>query len=513
MPAWLNDAVFYEIYPQSFYDSNSDGIGDIPGITQKLDYILSLGCNALWLNPLYDSPFWDAGYDVRDHKKVAARYGTNEDLFELFSEAHKRGMKVILDLVPGHTSIDHPWFIEAAKHEQNEYSGRFIFTPSVWELPEGYRWVSGYAERDGNFMVNFFSTQPALNYGFNSISDPRWQSPPEHSDCEATFEALLDVMRYWLDNGTDGFRVDMADSLVKNDNEKIATSALWRKAREMLDRDYPEAAMVSEWCCPHKAINMSHFHMDFYLEHMHDGYHNLLRKREDGVNLSYVSKDGCYDITSFTDEYVQRYNDTKNNGYISFITCNHDTPRLTRHLSTDEIILAYAIIFTLPGVPFLYYGDEIGMRFVEGLPSKEGGYSRTGTRTPMQWNSGKNLGFSDAPPDMLYLPVDSASDAPTVEAQQNDKQSMLNTVRDLISLRHAHDDLKADGDFEVLHAVPGDPLFVYRRGALRIFVNPSLNEVNFCPTGVKVGNALYQIGRYRWQNDTLTLCPQSFVVF
>ena len=121
---WLKDTVFYEIYPQSFNDTNGDGIGDIPGITEKLDYIKSLGCNALWINPCYDSPFKDAGYDVRDYKKVAPRYGTNEDLYHLFDEAHKKGIRVLLDLVPGHTSEEHPWFRESQKVEKNEYSDR-----------------------------------------------------------------------------------------------------------------------------------------------------------------------------------------------------------------------------------------------------------------------------------------------------------------------------------------------------------------------------------------------------
>ena len=118
MPNWLNDAVFYEIYPQSFYDSNGDGIGDLQGIIQKLDYVKNLGCNAIWLNPVYDSPFMDAGYDVRDYKRVAPRYGTNEDLVELFDEAHARGIKILLDLVPGHTSDTNPWFLEAKKAEK-----------------------------------------------------------------------------------------------------------------------------------------------------------------------------------------------------------------------------------------------------------------------------------------------------------------------------------------------------------------------------------------------------------
>ena len=135
MPNWLNDAVFYEIYPQSFCDTNGDGIGDIEGIISKLDYVKSLGCNAIWLNPIYDSPFMDAGYDVRNYKKVAERYGTNDDLVRLFDEAHKKGIKILLDLVPGHTSDQNEWFLEAKKAAKSEYSNRYIFTKSVWDAP------------------------------------------------------------------------------------------------------------------------------------------------------------------------------------------------------------------------------------------------------------------------------------------------------------------------------------------------------------------------------------------
>ena len=167
MPNWLNDAVFYEIYPQSFCDTNGDGIGDIEGIISKLDYVKSLGCNAIWLNPIYDSPFMDAGYDVRNYKKVAERYGTNDDLVRLFDEAHKKGIKILLDLVPGHTSDQHEWFLEAKKAAKSEYSNRYIFTKSVWDAPPQYRMMCGLCERDGNYMVNYFSSQPALNYGFH----------------------------------------------------------------------------------------------------------------------------------------------------------------------------------------------------------------------------------------------------------------------------------------------------------------------------------------------------------
>ena len=165
-PNWLNTAIFYEIYPQSFNDTNADGIGDMHGIIEKLDYIKELGCNALWLNPCFLSPFYDAGYDVEDYFTVAPRYGTNEDLVRLFKEAHKREMHVLLDLVPGHTSVNHKWFRESMKAARNEYTDRYVWTDSTWEEPDGMNALKGISERVGACGVNFFSHQPALNYGY-----------------------------------------------------------------------------------------------------------------------------------------------------------------------------------------------------------------------------------------------------------------------------------------------------------------------------------------------------------
>ena len=244
---WLKNAVFYEIYPQSFYDTNGDGIGDLNGIIEKLDYIRDLGCNALWINPCFDSPFKDAGYDVRDYKKVAPRYGTNNDLYRLFGEAHRKGIRVLLDLVPGHTSEEHAWFRESQKAEHNAYSDRYIWTNFCFQGARGLPYIGGESERSGTYILNFFKCQPALNYGFLRPEE-NWQLPADHPEAIATREAMKDVMRFWLDHGCDGFRVDMAASLVKNDDEKkTGTSAIWRNVREMLDREYPEAAMVSEW--------------------------------------------------------------------------------------------------------------------------------------------------------------------------------------------------------------------------------------------------------------------------
>ena len=512
MPAWLNDAVFYEIYPQSFYDSNGDGIGDINGIREKLDYILSLGCNALWINPCYDSPFRDGGYDVRDYYKVAPRYGTNEDLYGLFEDAHRKGMHILLDLVPGHTSEEHPWFAESSKAEPNAYSGRYIWTDFWIKSIPGHPYIGGETPRNGTYMLNFFKCQPALNYGWRSPSES-WQCGTDHPDALATREALKDIICFWLDRGADGFRVDMADSLVKGDDEdKSSTCEIWRDIRAMLDRDYPGAALVSEWSNPRLALNNAGFHMDFYLDHWYNGYHSLLRRVEDGIDRSYFRKDADSDIQLFLQDYLPKYRETREHGYISFITCNHDTPRLAPRLSDRELQLAYATLFTLPGIPFLYYGDEIAMRYQEKLPTKEGGYTRTGSRTPMQWDEGPNLGFSTAPADRLYLPVDASPDAPTA-ASATGRDSLLELIRSVLTLRHHEPDLQADGDFSVLHAASGDPLFVYSRGRRILAVNPSGKVRTAAIPGLKAGAVpALLIGSADVSDSQLTLGPQSFIV-
>lgn len=510
MPEWLNDAVFYEIYPQSFYDTNGDGIGDIEGIIRKLDYIRSLGCNALWINPCFDSPFMDAGYDVQDYKKIAPRYGTNDDMKRCFQEAHRRGIRVLLDLVPGHTSYRHPWFRESQKAETNEFSNRYIWTDSVWNRPDGFGYLCGVSERDACCLLNFFSSQPALNYGFNKITAP-WQLSYTHPDCIATREAMKDVMRFWLDLGCDGFRVDMANSLVKNDEGKEATCELWRNVHEMLEHNYPEAAMVSEWSDPAKAIAKAKFNMDFYLDQSGNGYHSLFRKTgSDGSQRSFFSRQGRGDIVEFLDDYLPRYRAAGSDGFVSLITCNHDTPRMTKSFDELECKIADAFLFTMPGVPFLYYGDEIGMQYFD-LVSVEGGYQRTGTRTPMQWTGGRNCGFSEAEKEKLYLPVDERSIAPNVEAQEKDPNSLLNTVRRVIALRHKNPDLQSAANFEVLYAEKEKYPFVYGRGRFTIAVNPSWRETEI-PLE-REGTPVFQIGTCRLQGGRLFMRGQSFGIF
>ena len=456
IPAWLKEAVFYEIYPQSFKDSNADGIGDFNGIIQKLDYIKGLGCNAIWMNPCFDSPFGDAGYDVRDYYKAAPRYGTNEDLKNLFDEVHKRGMHILLDLVPGHTSIEHKWFKESLKAEKNEFSDRYVWTDSVWEDPEGYCSLKGIFPRDGSCMLSFFSNQPALNYGFYK-PDPnkKWQQSVDAAGPKATVEAIKDVMRFWLKMGCDGFRVDMAGSLVKNDENGKGTIALWKKISSFLFKEFPDAAMVSEWGEPDKSLEGG-FQMDFLLHFGPSHYNDLFR-----CETPYFA--GTGDASAFVDKYIENYEKSDRKGLICIPSGNHDMDRLSKTIKGDNLKIAFAFLLSMPGAPFIYYGDEIGMRFVEGLNSVEGGYSRTGARSPMQWDDGVNAGFSTAPAADLYIKQDDDPDRPTVSKQEKDPDSLLNEIKKIIEIRKSHPALGNMGQIEfVTKGKQGEPL-VYKR--------------------------------------------------
>ncbi len=486
MPEWLKNAVFYEIYPQSFMDANGDGIGDFRGIVQRLDHIKSLGCNAIWMNPCFESPFLDAGYDVSDYKKPAERYGSIEELAHLFHEVHARDMRILLDLVPGHTSTEHDWFTYSCDPEPNPFSDRYIWTDSVWESPEGMGCIRGVCDRDGSCAVNFFSHQPALNYGFANPDRP-WQMKPDDPAPLSTREAIKDVMRFWLDKGCDGFRVDMAGSLVKNDPDGSANIALWQDFRAFLDEEYPDAALISEWGEPDKSL-AGGFHMDFLLHFGPSHYNDLFRCDE-----PFFSRRG----NGSAEDFVATYNDymkkTKGKGLICIPSGNHDMDRLRRYLDPEEMKLAFVFLLTMPGAPFIYYGDEIGMRYVEGLTSKEGGYGRTGSRTPMQWDDSPNAGFSEADESELYLPLDQSADRPTAEGQLLCKNSLMREVKKLIALRKEHTALQSEGKIKFISA--GYPL-VYLRSddseQVAVMINPSQRTYSL-PFGKKF-TTVYTVG-------------------
>lgn len=511
MNSWLEKSIFYEIYPQSFADSNGDGIGDIPGIIEKLDYICELGCNAIWMNPCFLSPFGDAGYDVADYCLVAPRYGTNEDLQRLFEEAHRRGMHVILDLVPGHTSVEHPWFKESCKDEKNAYTGRYIWSSSVWEDVTGYGSITGSLRglypRSGNVAVNFFSNQPALNYGFaNPAKD--WQSAVDSEEALATRQAMKDVMAFWLSRGCDGFRVDMAGSLIKNDVDSKETIKLWQDMRAFLDRSFPESVLISEWGEPDKSL-LGGFHMDFLLHFGPSHYNDLFR-----CDHPYFSREGKGSARAFVEAYRKSYQSTRQKGLICIPSGNHDMMRIASYLDREEMKLACAFLFSMPGAPFLYYGDEIGMRHLD-LPSKEGGYDRTGARTPMQWNREKNYGFSTAEKELLYTQQDDAPDAPVVSEAMADGHSLWREIQKLLTLRKNTPALCASGSISFVDTEQEYPLVYLRsdgKETILAAINPS-GEEQTCSVPCRAGNILYVCGAQAELKEGVLKIPAQSAAF
>ena len=317
-------------------------------------------------------------------------------------------------------------------------------------------------------------------------------------------------MRFWLDMGCDGFRVDMAHSLVKNDPERKGTIKLWQELLGFLRKDYPNAAMVSEWGQPDQSLQ-SGYDMDFMLHfgpsHYPDMYH---------ADNPYFSREGKGNAKTFIDYYKKCYEPTNGKGMICMPSGNHDMERLTKWLDDEEVKIVFAFLLSLPGAPFIYYGDEIGMQYLADVTSVEGGYIRTGSRSPMQWNSGLNAGFSEAKPEDLYIPIDPNKDRPTAEKQMADPNSIYHEVKKLIAIRQANTILQSEAKIEFVYCEENAYPLAYRRigedgKSILIVVNPSGKEASF-PYEGKLGEVLYQNGGdLKLADGKLTIAPASAV--
>jgi glycosidase len=534
-PSWLADTVLYQVYVQSFADSNGDGIGDLPGVLEQLDYLAWLGVEVVWLSPCFVSPFGDAGYDVADYTTVAPRYGSDDDLARLVDEAGRKNIRVLLDLVPGHTSDTHPWFTRAASDPADH---RYIWAAgalpnnSPGTLPDGF--VPSPGTRPGGYLPNFFAFQPALNYGY-ARPDPSqpWRQPPDADGPRANRAALRDIMDRWLALGVSGFRVDMAASLIKDDPGHTEAAALWTGMRAWLDREHPGAVMLSEWGDPAVAVPAG-FHADFFLqfggptdgEPLRSLWNNGQGTDEDRWPPvpPYFDAAGQGTARTFADAYAAAVTAAGGAaggaGRIILPTANHDFARLrcgTR--GAEQLPAAFAFLLTWPAIPALYYGEEIGMRYVPGLPDTEGSvlgprYNRAGSRTPMQWERGRGGGFSAAPPERFYLPLDPDPERPDVATQRADERSLLRLIRDLIRLRKDNPELGTGpaGRLELLH--DGYPLAYLRGERFLVVVNPSGRTQQIVHARPELAAAKAVLGSgVSVTADTMTAAPFGYTIF
>lgn len=472
---WYKDLVVYQIYPRSFMDSNNDGIGDLKGIISKLDYIKSLNVNAIWLSPVYLSPFKDNGYDISSYKDVSPVFGTNEDLKELFDGIHKRGMKIIMDLVINHTSDEHMWFKESSKSRDNEYSDYYIWAdgkdgkePNNWESCfGGSAWC--YVKERGQYYLHLFSKgQPDLN----------WNSPKVKKD-------VFDMVRWWCEAGVDGFRVDAISYLEKapfdySPNKPNAmgysfcmdicsgrekTHSIIKELREIFD-EY-NVMSVGEVCVS-SPEELYKYSSD--------------SRKEFNMAIPFVPpvvEVDTWSVRKMRADIKASYEILKSDGCWARFLSNHDKPRQVSLYGDDKEYwkesakLLAMVTHLLPGTPFIYQGEEIGMtniyypnlnlyndidtknfydhEIAEGKSEEEAFnrsrlISRDNARSPMQWDSTINAGFSKNTP---WLGVNENYTKINVEIEYNDSTSILNFYRKLISLRLSNEALRR-GNLEFL---------------------------------------------------------------
>jgi alpha-glucosidase len=470
MRRWWQDAVFYQIYPRSFADSDGDGIGDLRGIIGKLDYLLSLGVDALWISPFFPSPQRDWGYDVADYRGVDADYGSLEDARALLEAAHERGLRVIFDLVVNHSSDRHPWFEAARASKTAREHDWYIWRPL--EGPKPNNWVCLFEQSSAwfpnpatgeRYLSTFTPFQPEFN----------WRDPELRRE-------IYDIMRYWFDLGVDGFRLDVATAYIKdaefrsNPFSPRLIPDLFQK--HVYDRNRPEVhgifremrAIAGE---DRVLVGETHGREAALAAASYGAANDELH-----LNFNFDLLDSRWDASEMRAAAERWYALLPEGAWPVFTLSNHDLPRHAwRYRGRDaaetegRAKVAAALLLTLRGTPFLYYGEEIAMTCVRiprarlrdpvGIKTWPLGFlGRDTERTPMQWNSALGAGFSAG---QAWLPLNADSRERNVERQQGSASSVLSRYRELLALRRAHAVLR-EGDIRFLEA-PKDVL-AYERG-------------------------------------------------
>ncbi len=450
---WYKDAIFYEVYIRAFYDSDGDGHGDIKGLIQKLDYLQELGITCLWLLPIYPSPLKDDGYDISNHYGVHPSYGSLDDFKELLDSAHERGLRVIMDLVLNHTSDQHPWFRAARANPKSIFRDYYVWSDSslkyrdarvIFTDTEESNWAWDESSRQ-YYWHRFYSSQPDLNY-----------------DNPLVQEEILKIISFWLDLGVDGFRADAVPYLFERENTSCEnlpeTHEFLKKIREFINNNYPGRILLAEanqWpedVLPYFGKGDDEFHMGFNFPIMPRIFMSI--RKADRTQLVWIMG-----RTPFLRETNQWVTFLRNHDELTLEMVTEDERqwmwekyapeprmrlnlgirrRLAPLLENDQrkIELAHSLLFTLPGSPIIYYGDEIGMGDNIWLPD------RNGVRTPMQWNSESDTGFSEAPVQSLYTPIIDddiyGPAAVNVERQKRDKSSLWHSIRHMITIRQQH---------------------------------------------------------------------------
>jgi maltose alpha-D-glucosyltransferase/alpha-amylase len=453
-PQWYRRSVFYEVMVRSFVDSNGDGSGDLQGLTSKLDYLQWLGIDALWLPPFFASPLRDGGYDVSDFRAILPEFGTIDEFRDLVTKAHERNMRIIIDLPMNHTSDQHEWFQHSRNDPEGPYGDFYVWNDTDDKWPdiriifidtEDSNWAFDEARRQYYFH-RFFSHQPDLNF----------ENPAVH-------EAMFDIVRFWLDLGVDGFRLDAIPYLYESDEGngegEPKTHDFIKRLREMVDREYPGRMMVAEanqWPREVAAFfgteEEPECHMAFDFPVMPRIFY-ALRSQQSAELVRVLSEtldvpgDAAWGVflrnhDELTLEMVSEEYRQAMYGWYAYDPRMRANIGIRRRLaplldnSRAELELAHALLFSLAGSPFLYYGDEIGMGDNIWLPDRDS------SRTPMQWTPDRNAGFSTADPGKLFLPVVQSLvyhyNQVNVEAQLAQSRSLLHWIRNVIHVRKAH---------------------------------------------------------------------------
>jgi alpha-glucosidase len=451
---WWEDAVFYQIYPRSFQDSNSDGVGDLKGISSRLGYLAALGVDALWISPCFSSPMKDFGYDVSDYRDVDPIFGSLEDLKELIAGAHERGIRIVLDLVANHSSDEHPWFVEARSSRNSPKHDWYIWTPdaprppnnwkAIFELGSAWHRNPATGER---YLGTFTRHQPEFD----------WRNP-------AVRDAFYDIMRYWFDVGVDGFRLDVATGYIKD--AELRSNPFSFKAipdffqRHIYDRNRPEVheifkemRRVADESGGRVLIGETHGNDPRLAAASHGECGDELHM---AFNFDFLHQP--WSAEAFRRSAERWYELLPEGAWPNFTLSNHDQPRhywryRSRGSTEARARVAAALLLTIRGTPFLYYGEEIGMtcrripraalRDPLGINTWPLGFlGRDPERTPMQWDDSPNAGFTRGRP---WLPLNPDYTSKNVSRQESDPSSLLSWYKKLITLRRSHECLRSGG--------------------------------------------------------------------